>query len=163
MTIHNSKGYHIDMKDIIRMAILATKAHQGQKDKGGADYILHPLRVAELVTERFGEDAELIQIALGHDLVEDTNVTALALENAGFSDRVIDGIIALTKLRHEKYDRLKEYRARVFANQDAMKVKWADLTHNMDTSRLNLVDEKATKRLANYKEFLDEINERLGE
>lgn len=151
------------MQNVLKMMILATKAHKGQVDKAGADYILHPMRVAQLVTERFGADPELIQIALGHDLIEDTVVTELVLDTLGFSERVIQGIVALSKMRHEKYDRLKEYKARIFASEDAMKVKWADLTHNMDLSRLQTVDEKAEKRVVRYAEFLEEINERLGQ
>lgn len=150
------------MKDTLRMMILATEAHRGQVDKAGVDYILHPLKVAEITAENFGYDPELIQIAIGHDLVEDTYITPYILEKLKFSNRVIDGIIALTRLKHEKFDRYQEYKERVFANQDACKVKWADLTHNMDTSRLVYVDEKAEKRLAKYQLFYQELNAHLS-
>ena len=54
------------------MLVLATQKHFCQYDKGGKPYILHPLRVMyQLKTD----DEELNCIALGHDLVEDTDVT----------------------------------------------------------------------------------------
>lgn len=53
------------MKDVLRMMELAADAHKGQVDKANVDYILHPIRVAQIVTEQFGADPVLIQIALG--------------------------------------------------------------------------------------------------
>lgn len=149
------------MKQILDMMALATAAHAGQVDKAGVDYILHPIRVARIAAERFGDDPELIQIALGHDLIEDTCVTADVLRDYGFSKRVIDGIVAVTKLKTEKTKRYDDYKARVFANEDAMRVKWADLTHNLDASRLDWVDEKAEKRFVKYRQFHQELTEML--
>ena len=48
---------------------IAAAAHKGQKDKGGNDYINHPLRVAELVE---GEEEKWWHL---HDVIEDTRVT----------------------------------------------------------------------------------------
>ena len=50
--------------------ILSARAHEGQVDKGGNPYILHPLRV---MMNCEGE-AERI-CALLHDVVEDTDIT----------------------------------------------------------------------------------------
>lgn len=141
------------------MMILAAEAHKGQVDKAGVDYILHPLKVAQIAAERFGYDEELMTICVGHDLIEDTWVTPDILREYGFTQRVIDGIIAVTKLKTEKTDRYDDYKARVFANEDAMKVKWADLTHNLDASRLDWVDEKAEKRFEKYRLFKKELNQ----
>ena len=55
----------------------ATAAHAavGQKRKyDGADYIVHPIRVANLVKQYGGTDA-MIAAAYLHDVVEDTDVT----------------------------------------------------------------------------------------
>lgn len=150
------------MKDVLRMMELATDAHKGQVDKANVDYILHPIRVAQIVTEQFGADPELIQIALGHDLIEDTAVTSLYLRCEGFSDRVVDGIIAITKLKSEKTEKYQDYKDRVFANEDAMKVKWADLTHNLDASRLAWLDAAAERRFEKYRVFKSELDQLLG-
>jgi (p)ppGpp synthase/HD superfamily hydrolase len=44
---------------VLRAKEIATAAHNGQKDKGGNDYIDHPRRVAEAVAH-LGEDYEIV-------------------------------------------------------------------------------------------------------
>jgi (p)ppGpp synthase/HD superfamily hydrolase len=105
------------------------------------------------------EDEELMCIALGHDIIEDTKVTYYELNEAGFSERVIDGIWSLTKQHGQTYD---EYKEQVFANKDAMRVKMCDLRHNSDIRRLKGVTEKDVARIAKYHQFYLEIKERLN-
>lgn len=140
-----------------RMLVIATNAHSGQFDKGGRPYILHPLRVMSYLKE---DDEELQCIALGHDVIEDTKVTYSDLRNAGISERVIEGIRALTKQPGQTYD---EYKLGVFENVDAMKVKLCDLRHNTDIRRLKGVTEKDIERLAKYNRFYLEIQAKLSE
>ena len=137
------------------MLVIATNAHAGQFDKGGAPYILHPLKVMHYLKST---DEELQCIALGHDVIEDTKVTYKDLAEAGISERVMDGIRALTKLPGQTLD---EYKAGVFANKDAMRVKMADLRHNSDIRRLKGVSEKDLERMAKYQRFYLEIAARL--
>jgi (p)ppGpp synthase/HD superfamily hydrolase len=134
-----------------KMLVIATNAHAGQFDRGGAPYILHPLRVMSFLKTT---DEELQCIALGHDVIEDTKVTYRDLADAGISTRVMDGIRALTKVPGETLD---EYKARVFANPDAMQVKLCDLRHNTDIRRLKGVTEKDISRMAKYHTFYLEI------
>lgn len=138
-----------------KMLLLAVNSHAGQYDKGGVPYILHTLKVMHYVRS---EDEELQCIALGHDLVEDTNVTYAELWDAGFTHRIIKGIQALTKQRGETYD---EYKLKVFSNRDAMLVKMADLRHNSDIRRLKGVSEKDIARIAKYHKFFLELKARL--
>ena len=77
------------------MLVIATNAHAGQFDRGGAPYILHPLKVMHYLKS---DDEELMCMALGHDVIEDTAVTYQDLRSAGISERVIAGIRALTKI-----------------------------------------------------------------
>lgn len=137
------------------MLVLATNAHAGQTDKAGKPYILHCLKVMHYLES---EDEELQCIALGHDLVEDTDVTYAELERLGFSDRVIEGIRCLTKQRGQEY---YEYKEQVFSNRDAMLVKLCDLRHNSDIRRLKGVTEKDIARIKKYHTFYLEIKERL--
>lgn len=125
--------------------IMAYNAHRNQVDKGGAPYILHPVYVALSVQE---EDEKIV--ALLHDIVEDTEVTLEDLRREGFSERVIGAVDAITH-RGEDYF---EYIRRVKKNPLATKVKIADLKHNMDTSRLAEVTEKAIQRVEKYKKAL---------
>ena len=138
-----------------KMLVLVTNAHSGQYDKGGTPYILHPLKVMHYLKTN---DEELQCIALGHDVIEDTDTTYRDLEENGISQRVINGIKALTKLPGETLD---EYKHRVFANQDAMLVKLCDLRHNSDIRRLKGITEKDIKRMTKYHQFYLEIKARL--
>lgn len=138
-----------------KMLVLATNAHAGQFDRGGNPYILHPLKVMHYLKT---DDEELMCIALGHDIVEDTGTTYQQLREAGMSERVIDGIRALTKVPGQTYD---EYKQCVFANIDAMRVKMADLRHNTDIRRLKGVSEKDIARMAKYHQFFMEIQSRI--
>jgi (p)ppGpp synthase/HD superfamily hydrolase len=137
------------------MLVIVTNAHSGQFDRGGAPYILHPLKVMHYLKS---DDEELMCMALGHDVIEDTEVTYRDLRDAGISERVIAGIRALTKLPGQTYD---EYKTGVFASEDAMRVKMADLRHNTDIRRLKGVTEKDVARMAKYHMFYMEIKSRL--
>ena len=127
-----------------KMITLAVTSHEGQYDKGGLPYILHPLTVMHKLHTT---DEELQCIAIGHDLIEDTGVTYLLLRQMGFPERVIEGIDALTKRRGETYD---EYIDRVKLNRDAVLVKMADLRHNSDIKRLKGVTDKDVTRMVKY-------------
>ena len=138
-----------------KVLVLATNAHAGQFDRGGKPYILHPLKVMHYLKS---DDEELQCIALGHDVIEDTKVTYQELRETGISERVIKGIAALTKLPGET---LEEYKERVFANRDAMRVKQSDLRHNTDIRRLKGLTDKDIARTAKYHQFYVEICQRL--
>lgn len=140
---------------LAQMLVIATNAHSGQFDKGGTPYILHPLKVMHYLKT---DDEELQCIALGHDVIEDTKITYQDLRDAGISERVIDGIRALTK---QPGQTLEEYKAGVFKNIDAVKVKLCDLRHNMDPRRLKGVSEKDLARGAKYQIFFMELQEIL--
>jgi (p)ppGpp synthase/HD superfamily hydrolase len=137
--------------------VIATNGHYGQFDKGGMPYILHPLRVMSFLKTT---DEELQAIAVLHDVVEDTDVTYTYLRLEAMSERVIEGVKALTKVPGETLD---EYKARVFANKDAMQVKICDLRHNTDIRRLKGVTEKDIARMAKYHQFYMELVARVDE
>lgn len=82
---------------------IAVHAHAGQVDKGGNPYISHPLAVAAGV-----EGYELKIVALLHDVLEDSSVTAEDLLNEGFPPELVEAIRVLT---HTKNDSLtyREY------------------------------------------------------
>jgi len=141
---------------LANMLHIATTAHHGQFDKGGAPYILHPLAVMQMTKSN---DEEIQCIALGHDVIEDTKITFQDLREQGMSERIIEGIRALTKMPGQTYE---EYKQVVFSNRDAMIVKMADLRHNTDIRRLKGVTEKDLARMAKYQMFYLELKERLG-
>jgi len=134
-----------------KVLLLATTAHAGQFDRGGNPYILHPLKVMHYLKS---DDEELQCIALLHDVIEDTSTTWEDLRAIGCTDRIIAAVEALTKMPGQTYD---EYKQRVFANTDAMKVKLCDLRHNTDIRRLKGISEKDILRLEKYNRFFLEI------
>jgi (p)ppGpp synthase/HD superfamily hydrolase len=140
---------------LAQMLHIATTAHHGQFDKGGNPYILHPLKVMHYLKS---DDEELMCMALGHDVIEDTSTTYKGLREAGMTERVITGIRALTKQPGQTYE---EYKECVFSNPDAMKVKMADLRHNTDIRRLKGVTEKDIARMAKYNTFYMELKAKL--
>lgn len=133
------------MSMMLNLALkIATEAHKGQKDKGGRDYINHPLTVASMC----GTEEEKI-VALLHDVVEDTGVTLEDLKDYGFSSEILDAVNCITKQPGVSYD---EYLLKVKNNELARKVKIADMTHNSDISRILNPTSKDYARVEKYKE-----------
>ena len=135
----------INTKLTRKAMIIAYEAHKNQVDKSGVPYIYHPIHVAE----QMDTENECI-IALLHDVVEDTNVTFKQLEEV-FSKEIIDLLKLLTREENIEYD---EYIKRIKNNSIACKVKIADLTHNLDKTRLDFVTEVDVKRSEKYKKAL---------
>lgn len=135
------------------MIVLAATKHSGQYDKGGNPYFMHVSKVQFYLKS---DDEELNCIALGHDIVEDTDVTYQELRDLGFSERVINGISCMTKNRGESYE---EYKAKVKSNPDSIRVKMQDLRHNSDIRRLKGITEKDIRRIEKYHAFYMELKE----
>lgn len=134
----------IEYIDLYMKAVeIAKECHEGQKDKGGHDYIGHPIRVSDRC---MAEKASIA--ALLHDTIEDGDMTPLTLEVAGFPADVIEAVEVLTKPRYDNYD---DYIKRVGANPIAREVKIADLEDNMDITRLQYpLTDKDLLRLNKY-------------
>ncbi|RRD62908.1 phosphohydrolase [Tannerella forsythia] len=131
------------MSTIEKAIEIAVAAHKGQKDKSGAEYILHPLRVME----RGKSEIEKICGVL-HDVVEDSQWTFEMLKNEGFSDEEIAVLRCVTKeSEKEDYD---VFINRIAQNPIAVEVKINDLLDNMDITRLKELNEQDVKRLNKY-------------
>ena len=128
------------------IAITAT-AFDGVFDKGGMPYILHCLHVMDVVGKKTDKDLEVMQIAVMHDLIEDTDWELEDLEREGFSDRVVRGVALMTHHHDESYER---YVHMIATNPDTRIVKMADLKHNSDPMRMKGLREKDFERLEKY-------------
>ena len=71
---------------------IARQAHEGQLDKAGVDYIEHPIYVASQV-----DTEEEKAVALLHDVIEDSLVSAEELLQAGLPETVVTAVQVLTK------------------------------------------------------------------
>jgi (p)ppGpp synthase/HD superfamily hydrolase len=133
---------------------IAQKAHAGQKDKTGADYILHPLAVAESIAFfEWNLQCEQKRIAaMLHDVVEDSPVTLDDLRTAGISEEVVAAVDCLTKRDGETLD---AYFARIRPNHIAHQVKVYDMKHNMDVSRWPV--ERMDEAFANREKYAERL------
>lgn len=122
------------------------EAHKDQVDKSGAPYVFHPFHLAEQM-----KDEKTTIVALLHDVIEDTEYTFEDLRNMGFDNEVIEALMLMT---HNKDIPYMDYVAKIKHNPIAKAVKLADLQHNSDLSRLDVVDEKALKRKEKYSEAI---------
>ena len=136
------------MKEILgqgtleRAIEIAARTHAGQTDKGGAPFILHPLRVML----RVAPGAQQI-VAVLHDVVEDSDVTFEDLEREGFSAEVVKGLRAVTKVEGESYE---DFVARAARDPVGKAVKLADLMENSDLSRIAEPSRKDLERVEKY-------------
>ena len=132
----------MSLSDLVNNAKeIAKQAHAGQTDKAGKPYIEHPASVASMVET----DEEKI-VAWLHDVLEDTSVSAKCLADV-FPARIMAALDALTHMENERYE---EYVERIRLNPLAVKVKMADLVHNMDLTRLREPTGKDLQRVKKY-------------
>ena len=125
----------------------AALQHEGQTDKAGSPYILHPLRVLN----NLGHGATLSEqlAAVLHDVVEDCAVTLGELRRMGYAAEVIEAVDALTKRPEEVADYEAAIRP-LAGNPIARRVKIADLTDNLDLRRIAELSKKDRARLVKY-------------
>lgn len=122
--------------------VIAIKAHEGQKDKAGVPYILHPIRVSN----RCKTDEERI-VAILHDTIEDTDVTPDYLLSEGFPKSIVKAVLSVTRNEGESYE---DFVIRSKQNPIGRQVKIHDLEDNMDITRLHSLSEKDLERLNKY-------------
>ncbi|MFB2585353.1 HD domain-containing protein [Herbiconiux liukaitaii] len=122
-----------------RAVAVAREHHGGQTDKIGRPYIEHPLAVAALLSD---EDDRIVAVL--HDILEDTDCPPDLLAEL-FGEEVLDDVLALTHLPEESR---VDYLHRILARGGrAVRVKKADIRHNTDPARLDLLDDPTRRRL----------------
>lgn len=125
---------------------LCFEAHKEQVDKTGLPYVFHPFHLAEQMDDEISTVCALL-----HDVVEDTEITLEMLGEMGYPQNVLDVLALLT---HDESVPYMDYVKMISTNPTATKVKIADLTHNSDVTRLDVVDKWAKKRNKKYKKAL---------
>jgi len=130
------------MPDLEKALEIAVQAHRGQKDRYGAPYILHPLRVMHRVHK---ENQKIV--ALLHDVIEDSPRTIEQLKQEGFAAEILEAVQALTKQPGEDY---MNYIHRAAETNLSLVVKIADLEDNMDITRCPRLGPADLKRMNKY-------------
>lgn len=130
------------------------EAHAGQVDKSGIPYVFHPFHLAE----QMGTEHEVC-VALLHDVMEDTAMTAEDLVAAGIPREYVDTCL---KLKHDPHVPYMDYVEALKDDEVARRVKMADLAHNSDLSRLDHdPSEEDLQRVEKYRaamRLLDGVN-----
>jgi (p)ppGpp synthase/HD superfamily hydrolase len=135
------------MEKLSEAISVATLAHEGQFDKAGMPYILHPFRVMQRLHNQ-GHSEELLVAAILHDTVEDTNITIEEIEEQFGAE--VARIVAAVSREDETY---MEFIARVkMAGNKAIALKLADIEDNTDLRRPRI--EHLAERYAKAKELL---------
>ena len=137
-----------DLSKILeKAALICVTKHQGQRDKAGAAYFQHPMRVAM----NCEKDEEKI-VAILHDTIEDTDVTPEWLKQQGFSDEIVEAILSVTRNPGENY---QEFVARAKKNPIGRIVKIHDLEDNLNVLRLSEISPDMAERLTKYLKALE--------
>ena len=155
------------MSNLQKAISIAVEAHEGQTDKGGSPYILHPLRVMMSLKT---EDEMIVGVL--HDVIEDCSDKGFdweRLRQEGFTGEILEALYSVTKTPEEeayfktlsgeeKISAYLKFVARAKQNPIGRRVKRADIFENLNVSRLGELREKDLFRLNQYKravEFLD--------
>ncbi len=155
------------LKMIDEAFVVADEAHAEQKRASGEPYIIHPVAVASIIASMH-LDAESVEAALLHDVVEDTAVSARQIEERFGSQvrELVEGVTKLDKLRFHNYKeaQAENFRKMILAMTRDIRViliKLADRTHNMRTLG-NLRPDKRKRIARETLEVFAPIANRLG-
>ena len=140
------------MKLIEKSLNIALRAYAGKTDKAGREYIHHPLRVmAKMKT-----DLEM-SVALLHDVIEDSDITAEQLLAEGIPAEVVEAVLCLSKNENEDY---QDFVGREKKNELAAKIKIADIEDNIDILRLPSLDDYDLTRVQKYHSAWQFLNDK---
>ena len=146
-----------DMALVDRAVDYANEKHKAQKRKDGSPYIIHPLAVAEIVTE-MGLDMDAILGALLHDCIEDTDASHEEIEKL-FGRTVAELVEGVTKLTRANFSsteqaQMENLRKMFMAMSKDIRVvliKIADRLHNMRTMQY----QSPAKQILKCRETMD--------
>jgi (p)ppGpp synthase/HD superfamily hydrolase len=140
-----SLGAHLNHKELGQVGKayeVARVAHEGQMRDEGTPYILHPIRVATVLSDELAiYSCELACAALLHDVIEDCDITREQVE-AEFGDTVARIVWLLTKLPEVS---LPAYLAAIEQAAD-IKAPVVKLCDRLDNLRFLMRSPKAEKK-----------------
>jgi GTP pyrophosphokinase len=130
----------VDVESCARAAAWAANRHAGQRRKSGEPYVIHCIEVAILVTD-MGGSTPMIQAALLHDTVEDTDATVSAIAAAFGPDvaRIVDGCTKVAVVHPDagtaqrQAANLRKLFISLAADPRVVLVKLCDRLHNLRT------------------------------
>ena len=146
----------------------AVTAHKNQKRKSGDPYVMHPLAVANILSD-LKLDSATIVTGLLHDTIEDTKTTYDVVLKE-FGKEVADLVDGVTKISALEDKAVESYRAENFrklilaTSKDirVLLVKLADRLHNMRTIKAFDSIEKQKRIARETMEVYAPLADRMG-
>jgi GTP pyrophosphokinase/guanosine-3',5'-bis(diphosphate) 3'-pyrophosphohydrolase len=146
----------------------AVKAHQNQKRASGDPYSVHPIEVANILTE-LKLDSATITTGLLHDTIEDTFATYETIKSE-FGDEVaelVDGVTKISVFENTAglNSKVENFRKLILATSKDIRVllvKIADRLHNMRTIKAIPKEEKRQRIAHETMEIYAPLADRMG-
>ena len=146
----------------------AVKAHHNQKRASGDPYSVHPIEVANILTD-LKLDSATITTGLLHDTIEDTFATYETIKNE-FGDEVADLVEGVTKISvfentADANSKVENFRKLILATSKDIRVllvKIADRLHNMRTIKAISNEEKRQRIAQETMEIYAPLADRMG-
>lgn len=135
-TFYFLKGYASakELDNMQKALLIARNMHEGQYRKGGAEYLVHPLRVCAYLAALKFEDDILLSAALLHDVIEDVEIVRndpqMLVNTYGISQEIVDLVCRLTKTKCTPID---VYYKGVSEDWRALMIKLSDRCNNVST------------------------------
>ena len=167
--INKVKNYNkfLNPETLSKAYDFALKAHEKQKRDEGSPYIIHPIAVADILTE-LKLDSATIATGLLHDTIEDTYATYNTIESE-FGKEVadlVDGVTKISVFENQAISNSKaeNFRKLILATSKDIRVllvKLADRLHNMRTIKV-VEKEKQIRKAKETMEIYAPLADRMG-
>ena len=146
----------------------ALKAHKTQKRDEGVPYIIHPVAVANILTD-LKLDSATITTGLLHDTIEDTHATYNTIKEE-FGQEVadlVDGVTKISEFENQAVQNSKaeNFRKLILATSKDIRVllvKIADRLHNMRTISFVKDKNKQIRKATETMEIYAPLADRMG-
>ena len=168
--INKVKSYNkfLNPETLSKAYDFALKAHENQKRDEGSPYIIHPVAVADILTE-LKLDSATIATGLLHDTIEDTHATYKTIE-IEFGKEVadlVDGVTKISEFENQAISNSKaeNFRKLILATSKDIRVllvKLADRLHNMRTIQFVKNKEKQIRKAKETMEIYAPLADRMG-
>ena len=168
--INKVKSYNkfLNPETLSKAYDFALKAHEKQKRDDGSPYIIHPVAVANILTD-LKLDSATIATGLLHDTIEDTQATYKTIEKE-FGREVADLVDGVTKIsayenQAASDSKAENFRKLILATSKDIRVllvKLADRLHNMRTIQFVTKKEKQIRKAKETMEIYAPLADRMG-
>ena len=146
----------------------ALKAHKNQKRDSGDPYLVHPVAVADILSD-LKLDSATIATGLLHDTIEDTEITYQKVEEE-FGKEVADLVDGVTKIselegkiiQNSKAENIRKLILATSKDIRVLLVKLADRLHNMRTLNSISSENKKNRISQETMEIYAPLADRMG-